>query len=600
MFKLKNAWIAAIAMPLAVFVFEAIFLNAPVNMRAQGQDEQSTWVPAPGVVAAYDNINAVFMTGVNGAWLAVDESGIGVVYYIEWQSDHWARTYSSPGFRCPLRGISAVSNQNVWAVGDCGLILHGTPSGWEEIANPLPNPKLQANLYTIQMLGDGSEGWAGGYLPNPENESLPTPILLHYKNNAWSQDTSITGTGRLTSLHFAPDGGWAAVGSNIWHYQGGRWSQESLPSPCSYPGCYVNFNGVRAISGQEAWAVGDVASTCGICVPQAYVLHGYSGTWQSGLPSSPSPWLNFDPRYAHYLNGVYFTDPSYGLMVGGYISYDGTPPVHHRPLVLSFINGNIVDERPPTIEGDLNAVAAYEPGHALAVGTNGIILSNGYGFAHPPGPIPTYVQPFHTPTATPTPLPSERVDDPHHADITYFPLVGHTLWGGFRDYWNAHGGLGQFGYPITEQFQEANPTDGKMYTVQYFERARFEWHPENRPPFDVLLGLLGRTITQGRERETPFLPAQPQKSPGFVYFPPTGHNMASQFVQYWQEHGGLPVYGYPISEAFMEMSQTDGKPYLVQYFERNRLEYHPELPEAYRVSLGLLGTEVLRARGWIP
>jgi hypothetical protein len=598
MFRLKARWTAAIAMAFVTFVFAAIILNAPMVLRAQAQNEQSTWVPAPGVVAPYDNINAIFMTGVNSAWLAGEESGIGVIYYIEWQSDHWARTYSSPGFKCPLRSISAVSNQNVWAVGDCGLIVHGTSSGWDQVPNPLPNSNLQVTLYTIQMLGDGSEGWAGGYLPNPQDESAPVPILLHYKNNRWTQDTSITNAGRVTGLHFAQDGGWAAVGSNIWHYQGGKWSQETLPSPCPYPGCFVDFNGVRAVSGQEAWAVGDVASTCGICVPQAYVLHGYYGTWQSGLPSSASPWLNLDSRNAYYLNGVYFTDSTYGLMVGGYIPHDD-PLSHHRPLVLSIINGAVVDERPPDIEGDLNAVMAYEPGHALAVGTNGLILSNGYGFAHAPGPIPTYVQPFYTPTATPTPLPSTRVDDPHHTDITYFPIVGHTLWGGFRDYWNAHGGLEQFGYPITEQFDEASPTDGKMYTVQYFERARFEWHPENKSPYDVLLGLLGHTITRGRENEGPFLPAQPQTGTGFVYFPSTGHNMAPQFAQYWQEHGGLPVYGYPISEAFMEVSKADGKPYLVQYFERNRLEYHPELPEAYRVSLGLLGTEVLRARGWI-
>jgi hypothetical protein len=30
--------------------------------------------------------------------------------------------------------------------------------------------------------------------------------------------------------------------------------------------------------------------------------------------------------------------------------------------------------------------------------------------------------------------------------------------------------------------------------VQYFERARFEYHPENQPPYDVLLGLLGRQL----------------------------------------------------------------------------------------------------------
>jgi hypothetical protein len=37
-----------------------------------------------------------------------------------------------------------------------------------------------------------------------------------------------------------------------------------------------------------------------------------------------------------------------------------------------------------------------------------------------------------------------------------------------------------------------NATNGKTYTVQYFERNRFESHPENQPPYDVLLGLLGR------------------------------------------------------------------------------------------------------------
>ncbi len=50
----------------------------------------------------------------------------------------------------------------------------------------------------------------------------------------------------------------------------------------------------------------------------------------------------------------------------------------------------------------------------------------------------------------------------------------------------------QQGYPISDQFQEKSEVDGKVYTVQYFERAVFELHPENKPPYDVLLSLLGR------------------------------------------------------------------------------------------------------------
>ena len=34
----------------------------------------------------------------------------------------------------------------------------------------------------------------------------------------------------------------------------------------------------------------------------------------------------------------------------------------------------------------------------------------------------------------------------------------------------------------------------EVWAVQYFECARYEYHPENDPPFDVLLGLLGNQL----------------------------------------------------------------------------------------------------------
>ncbi len=68
-----------------------------------------------------------------------------------------------------------------------------------------------------------------------------------------------------------------------------------------------------------------------------------------------------------------------------------------------------------------------------------------------------------------------------------FPETGKTVKGKFLDYWNAHGGLAQQGYPISEEMQEISDTNGKTYTVQYFERAVFEAHPENAAPNDVLL-----------------------------------------------------------------------------------------------------------------
>ena len=78
------------------------------------------------------------------------------------------------------------------------------------------------------------------------------------------------------------------------------------------------------------------------------------------------------------------------------------------------------------------------------------------------------------------------------AQRLFFGDTGHSLALGFRTYWEQNGGLAQFGFPITEEFQEKNPTDGKTYTVQYFERARFEYHPEFAgTKYETLLGQLG-------------------------------------------------------------------------------------------------------------
>ena len=78
--------------------------------------------------------------------------------------------------------------------------------------------------------------------------------------------------------------------------------------------------------------------------------------------------------------------------------------------------------------------------------------------------------------------------------------MGHTLQGPFLKFWQENGGLAIFGYPISEEFPEVSATDGKTYTVQYFERNRFEYHPEFAgTPNEVLMGLLGSAGHAGHD-----------------------------------------------------------------------------------------------------
>src|SRR5918911_203235 len=86
------------------------------------------------------------------------------------------------------------------------------------------------------------------------------------------------------------------------------------------------------------------------------------------------------------------------------------------------------------------------------------------------------------------------IDKPADANGTtkvWFQETRHSVTGKILDYWNKYGGLKQFGFPLSEQFQEISATDGRTYTVQYFERNRFELHPEKAAPYEVELGLLG-------------------------------------------------------------------------------------------------------------
>nr|MDQ5868058.1 hypothetical protein [Chloroflexota bacterium] len=128
-----------------------------------------------------------------------------------------------------------------------------------------------------------------------------------------------------------------------------------------------------------------------------------------------------------------------------------------------------------------------------------------------------------------------------------FRQTNQTVRGKFLQYWIANGGLAQHGYPISRELAEVSETDGKTYTVQYFERAMFEYHPENQSPQDVL-SLLGKRRYQQKYPGSVGAPRQvPNTSPGSVFFPETGKRLGGVFLDYWKSHGGLPQHGYPIS-----------------------------------------------------
>jgi hypothetical protein len=88
----------------------------------------------------------------------------------------------------------------------------------------------------------------------------------------------------------------------------------------------------------------------------------------------------------------------------------------------------------------------------------------------------------------------------------YFSETQQNVCTDFLRYWQSHGlqidgkarvteaeSIALFGLPLSG-VQTETMADGNQYQVQWFERARFEFHPENPVPYRVLLGLLGNEV----------------------------------------------------------------------------------------------------------
>ena len=181
-----------------------------------------------------------------------------------------------------------------------------------------------------------------------------------------------------------------------------------------------------------------------------------------------------------------------------------------------------------------------------------------------------------------------------------FPETDHCISGRFLEYWEQNGGLSVFGYPLGPQ--EEQLIEGQRLRAQWFERTRLELHPENQPPYDVLLGRIGVDVLERQGRDWNSFPKSEQRE-GCLFFEETGHNVCGAILAAWQANGlqldnqpgvsfaeSLALFGLPLSDEQTEM--IEGQEYTVQWFERARFELHPENEPPYNVLLGRLGSEL--------
>jgi hypothetical protein len=505
-----------------------------------------------------------------------------------------------------------------WAIG--GICCDATPFMWR-LRNGTWSPYEAdftdtLSFRDIAITPDGSDGWLTG-----TDYSTGQYKLMRLRNGSWQSAPLPAGGGGLDLVALSPDGkiGWA-VGPRInsrdldapqaaYRLNNGRWDAVAgdVYAPIFSPATLVadNLGGAWVIAHLINYVAANHTGT--LATAQADEPAIRSSLWRLSANAKPRAVdLNLPPVQvtpgarqdgeegnAFYLNGLGVNGVGRGWAVGSYSLgiKDLDPPEYeflYQPIFFK-LQGDTATLMPNSAVGyegeqnlhPLSATMTRDGSHSWVGSHNGI----GFGRLHEIHEPWTQVKP---PAAKPLPGAGRC-----------FAEVPHCLRGVFATSW-ARGGLDLFGFPITPEVQET--IGGKSYTVQYTQRARFEFHPENKAPYDVLLGLLGNTLSEPRQNEEPFKPKPPSIVPSEEWFQQTQHNVRPPFLDYWKKNGGLPVFGLPKSEAFEEKNAADGKTYSVQYFERNRLEYHPELKGTrFEMLLGLLGTEQFKKTyGYAP
>lgn len=146
-----------------------------------------------------------------------------------------------------------------------------------------------------------------------------------------------------------------------------------------------------------------------------------------------------------------------------------------------------------------------------------------------------------------------------------FKETGKTVCGRFLEYWQKSGGLAQQGLPLSNEFTEKSDLNGQTYTVQYFERAVFEKHPENTAPYDVLLSQLGTFRYKAKypagapgQAANPTAPPQATQRPQPT--PPVSKALTSENIVNIVRAAGLPIAEVTIYTAETDPNHLLGRP----------------------------------------
>lgn len=248
----------------------------------------------------YD-LRSISMTGGQDIW-AVGTSG----EILRWNGSGWTAV-SSPT-TASLYGVSMVSGQEGWAVG-ANKILRYWAGNWSDYGASPTN----STLYAVDMVS-GTDGWAVGANNNsniarwngtswsrvnsPTSSTLysldmvsstdgwavgQSGKIIRWGGSSWSNVSSPTSSTLYGVSMASPTKGWAVgAGGTIIMWNGSSWSKVASPQNPYNGSSTITFRAVRAVSDNEAWAVGYDSDTSSAIVVR------WNGSQWTRLSPDPS------------------------------------------------------------------------------------------------------------------------------------------------------------------------------------------------------------------------------------------------------------------------------------------------------------------------
>lgn len=346
-----------------------------------------TWkvVNSPSSSVGYNTLRGVDAVSANDVW------AVGDALIEHWDGAAWSLVAAAPGGNPPqFKAVTALANDDVWAVGQRSetvspyyyktLVEHWDGTAWSVVPSPNGSPQ-NSQLLGVDAVSP-NDIWAVG------DFSVTGPVyyqtlIEHWDGSTWSvvPSPNVSGSSQntLTAVSAVSATDVWAVGYHLasnWRTLVMRWNGSAwsiVPSPNIGP--YGNYlYAVDARASNDVWAVGTTNNSS-----QTLILHWDGSSWSVVASPSISNWTNV-------LHGVSIVSANdiwaVGLATSTYYVGDGDPITSSQTLILHW-NGSVWSIVPSpnpgnsnnyygTITNELHGVVSVSAGDAWAVGMYGL------------------------------------------------------------------------------------------------------------------------------------------------------------------------------------------------------------------------------------